>query len=57
MSSSNQNIFEQFKTAKKQSGKFLKLPSNEEETLQFKVNKIQIVDSQFKAKRTAEKSI
>jgi hypothetical protein len=55
--SSNTNIFEQFETAKKQSGKFLKLTPGEKRTLQFTVNKIAIVDSEFEGKPTGGKSI
>lgn len=51
------NIFDQFEQAKKASGKFLKLASGEKRTLQFNVNKIAIVDSEFEGKPTGGKSI
>ena len=54
---SNPSIFDQFETAKKQSGKFLKLAPSEKRTLQFNVNKIAITDSEFEGKPTGGKSI
>jgi hypothetical protein len=59
MSTANQNanIFDQFETAKKQSGKFLKLAPQEKRTLQFNTAKIAIVDSEFEGKPTGGKSI
>jgi hypothetical protein len=55
---SNQaNIFQQFEEAKKSSGKFLKLAPGEKRTLQFNVNKIAIVDSEFQGQKTGGKSI
>jgi hypothetical protein len=54
---STTNIFQQFEEAKKASGKYLKLAPGERRTLQFNVNKIVIVDSQFEGKPTGGKSI
>lgn len=51
------NIFEQFETAKKQSGKFLKLTPGERRTLQFNTARIEITDSEFEGKKTGGKSI
>lgn len=55
--SSNTNIFEQYETAKKQSGKYLKLAPNEKRTLQFNLSRIEIADSEFEGKKTGGKSI
>jgi hypothetical protein len=51
------NIFQQFEEAKKSSGKFVKLSPGEKMTLQFNLNKIEIVDSEFEGKKTGGKSI
>lgn len=55
--STNTNIFEQFEQAKQSSGKFLKLAPGEKRTLQFNVNKIAIVDSEYQGQKTGGKSI
>lgn len=53
----NNPIFDQFEEAKKLSGKYIKLGPGERIQLQFNVNKIQIVDSEFEGKKTGGKSI
>lgn len=55
--STNPSIFDMYEQAKKTSGKFLKLAPSEKRTLQFNVNKIAIVDSEFEGKPTGGKSI
>ena len=53
---SSNNIFQQYEEAKKLGGKFVKLSSGEWRTLQFNMNKIAIVDSEFEGKKTEGKS-
>jgi hypothetical protein len=53
----SRNIFQEYEEAKKLGGKFVKLTPGERRTLQFNVNKIAIVDSEFEGKKTGGKSI
>jgi len=43
--------------AKKTSGRFVKFEAGEKKVLQFNINKIKIVDSEFEGKRTGGKTI
>lgn len=53
----NTNIFEQYEQAKKESGRYLKLSSGEHRVLQFNINKIAIVDTEFENKPTGGRSV
>lgn len=53
----SKNIFQEYEEAKKLGGKFVKLTPGERRTLQFNLNKIAIVDSEFEGKKTGGKSI
>jgi hypothetical protein len=53
----NQNIFDQFETAKKQSGKYVKMLPGERRTFQVNLSKTRIVDSVFEGKATGGKSV
>ena len=52
-----QAVFQQFDDAKRTGGRFLKLAPGEKRTMQFDVNKIAIVDSEFQGKKTGGKTI
>lgn len=52
-----QGVFQLFEDAKRTGGRFLKLAPGEKRTMQFDVNKIAIVDSEFQGKKTGGKTI